>query len=267
MRNFFFNKNFLEVHTQNRLSILAACEDPETIATYELQGIKWPLPQTGQMWLEYELLTNPDYEGVFVISTSYREEPNPIDGRHDIIFPMFEFESKGTMNDLIQLLKDLNLYLGFAKNEGEITTKKYLDVAADLNTQKLSCRDENKINNMYNSPVVLLTDFPENTSPFWNMKRYPGNEITKKVDVIIGGMETMGGFERECDVDVMRNSFYSISNREYAKRLYDQFGASRVKKELENFLSLPMFPRYGAGIGFTRLLKNYKKFVQNKRLK
>ena len=37
LRSFFLSKNFLEVHTQNRLSILAACEDPETVATYELQ--------------------------------------------------------------------------------------------------------------------------------------------------------------------------------------------------------------------------------------
>ena len=35
LRSFFLSKNFLEVHTQNRLSILAACEDPETVATYE----------------------------------------------------------------------------------------------------------------------------------------------------------------------------------------------------------------------------------------
>ena len=28
LRTFFWSKNFVEVHTQNRLSILAACEDP-----------------------------------------------------------------------------------------------------------------------------------------------------------------------------------------------------------------------------------------------
>ena len=38
LRSFFLSKNFLEVHTQNRLSILAACEDPETVATYEYNG-------------------------------------------------------------------------------------------------------------------------------------------------------------------------------------------------------------------------------------
>ena len=44
LRSFFLSKNFLEVHTQNRLSILAACEDPETVATYEYNGEVWPLP-------------------------------------------------------------------------------------------------------------------------------------------------------------------------------------------------------------------------------
>ena len=34
LREFFDSKSFLEVHTQNRLSILAACEDPTTVATY-----------------------------------------------------------------------------------------------------------------------------------------------------------------------------------------------------------------------------------------
>ena len=56
---FFLDKGFKEVHTQNRLSILAACEDPFNVATYNYAGNTWPLPQTGQMWLEHELLTRP----------------------------------------------------------------------------------------------------------------------------------------------------------------------------------------------------------------
>ena len=82
MRSFFLEKGFQEVHTQNRLSILAACEDPKTIAQYVFNGVNWPLPQTGQMWLEYELLKNPTVNGVFCVSTSYRNEPNPVEGRH-----------------------------------------------------------------------------------------------------------------------------------------------------------------------------------------
>jgi len=83
MREFFVNRKYIEVPVQSRLSILAACEDPETISQFRFSDIVWPLPQTGQMWLEYELLKNPGVPGVFCISTSYRNEPNPIPGRVD----------------------------------------------------------------------------------------------------------------------------------------------------------------------------------------
>ena len=66
LRDFFESRGFIEVHTQSRLSILAACEDPTTISTYNYGGQVWPLPQTGQMWLEYEILKNPEAPGFFV---------------------------------------------------------------------------------------------------------------------------------------------------------------------------------------------------------
>ena len=113
LRTFFQKKNFIEVPTQSRLSILAACENPHSITTFNYQGEVWPLPQTGQMWLEYELLQNPEWDGVFCISTSYREEKNPIPGRHELIFPMFEFESKGGMKELLKLETELLAFLGF----------------------------------------------------------------------------------------------------------------------------------------------------------
>ena len=76
MRTFFRDvKGYKEVHTQNELSILAACEDPQTIATYNYNGSLWPLPQTGQMWLENYLLYHPEENGFFCLSTSYRNEP------------------------------------------------------------------------------------------------------------------------------------------------------------------------------------------------
>lgn len=85
--------------TQSNLSIFAACEDPETIEQFVFGGVNYPLPQTGQMALEETLLKNPDVKGVFCQTTSFRDEPFPVPGRHDKIFPMFEFESKGDIND------------------------------------------------------------------------------------------------------------------------------------------------------------------------
>ena len=92
LRAFFVARGFKEVPTQSRLSILAACENPHSVATFMYNGQVWPLPQTGLMWLEYELLKNPTWPGVFCVSTSYRDEKDPIPGRHEKIFPMFEFE-------------------------------------------------------------------------------------------------------------------------------------------------------------------------------
>ena len=85
LRDFFLKeKGFIEVHTQNRLSILAACEDVTTISTFNFADVKYPLPQTGQMWLERELLDHPEANGYFCLSTSFRNEPNPIPAPYQI---------------------------------------------------------------------------------------------------------------------------------------------------------------------------------------
>ena len=269
LREFFDSKSFLEVHTQNRLSILAACEDPTTVATYEYQGNIWPLPQTGQMWLEYELLTKPDLEGCYCVSTSYRQEQNPLPGRHDVIFPMFEFESHGDFEDLIQLENDLCKHLGFkSKTERNMYTEDfpgglYQSVLAKYTGEELDAHHEEKMYEEYGD-VFFLTHFPESTSPFWNMKiseeRGPKDvKLANKCDVIMGGMETIGSAERATDVQEMKEQFYTISNGEYAKLLFNLFGKDRVELELFKFLSHDFIPRFGGGIGVTRLISAMKR--------
>ena len=245
LRSFFLSKNFLEVHTQNRLSILAACEDPETVATYEYNGQVWPLPQTGQMWLEYELLSNPSVEGFFCVSTSYRAEPNPVEGRHETIFPMFEFEMKGGVDDLREMEQELCEYLGLPLEQGSIRT--YKEWTDTYDTKELDHEHEKFIG------LGMITKFPEWTSPFWNMARN-ADDTSKKIDVIIGGMETIGSAERSTDKDQMRETFHTISDGQYAELLYKLFGKERVEKELEEFLNFDFFPRSGGGIGMQRLM-------------
>ena len=108
---------------------------------------------------------------------------------------------------------------------------------------------------MFNDYVTtMITDFPEFTSPFWNMSRYEGGATSKKIDVILGGMETIGSAERSCDVDMMRDTFHTITNGEYSELLYKLFGKERVEAELEKFLEFDFFPRVGGGIGMTRMI-------------
>ena len=271
LRSFFDERGFQEVHTQNRLSILAACEDPTTVATYEYSGQVWPLPQTGQMWLEYELLTKPELTGCYCVSTSYRQEQNPKEGRHELIFPMFEFEAPGDFNDLLSMENDLCKHLGFKPkrdlapyNDLDYPGGFYQSVLAHYGAgAELDADHEEEMYKEYGD-VFFLTHFPESTSPFWNMKLGQMDvkkvkKLANKCDVIMGGMETIGSAERGTDVDEMRNQFYTISEGGYAELLFNLFGKERVETELDEFLAHDFVPRYGGGIGITRMISAMKR--------
>jgi aspartyl/asparaginyl-tRNA synthetase len=100
----------------------------------------------------------------------------------------------------------------------------------------------------------MIKNFPTHTSPFWNMKQN-GDGTAAKIDVILGGMETIGSAERSVNKQEMRDTFHTISGGKYASLLNHKFGYDRVEKELKDFLSFDFFPRVGGGIGLTRLLR------------
>jgi hypothetical protein len=241
---------YVEVPAQSRLSILAACEDPRTIAQFVFDGVNYPLPQTGQMVLERNLLEDKSLPGVFCATTSYRNEPFPIPGRHDKVFPMFEWEGRGGVEELVEVERGLLKHLGF---QGPWQTLTYERACEVCNTKTIEAVDEEHLGGLY-GPVVFLTRFPQHTSPFWNMKSR-GDGTFEKVDVLLGNpmMETVGSAERSCNPDEMRASFMSISDGQYAGLLFSQFGRDRVLAELEAYLALDMVPRFGAGIGMGRL--------------
>lgn len=255
-RKFFKEQDFTETFSQNRLSILAACEDPTTISQFDYAGSTWPLPQTNQMWLEYELLKNRSYKGLFTLSsTSYRQEADPIPGRHDLIFPMIEFEHPGDFDTLLEFEKQSLEYFGFGKAE-DFPVVEYEDVCAQYNVDEIDHAEEKRLEEEH-GPVVLLVNFPERANSFWNMMRK--GSTSKKCDVILCGMETYGSAQRSDDPEVMRHVFNTQSDGQYAKTLYSRFGKERVEKELEEFLKLDFFPRSGGGIGYTRFATALKK--------
>jgi len=253
LRSFFLDLDFVEVEAQSRRSILAACEDPSTVTTYSIQGEVWPGHQTNQMHLENFLLSDPSLPGCFCVTTSYRDEPNPIPGRHDIIFPMFEFETHGDMEALAKLESDLCEALGFQRPE----RLEYEELCSRYGAETLEAEHEERMWREIGNEVILQ-GFPMRSNPFWNMRRDPERPgITKKIDVILYGMETIGSAERSCDVDEMRYDFYHTSDGGYAQILYDKFGKDRVLAELNEYLAHDFFPRFGGGIGMTRLTRAY----------
>jgi aspartyl/asparaginyl-tRNA synthetase len=204
------------------------------------------------MWLEAEILNNPDAAGVFCVSTSYRNEPFPIPGRHDKIFPMFEFESHGGMDVLIKLEGELLEFLGFKPAIHCL----YTDISKKYGIQEIKAEHELMMQKEFGD-VISLEHFPQHTHPFWNMK-HGKDGIFNKVDVILHGMETMGSAERSTNVAEMRENFYTMSDGNYAKLLFNAFGEERVMAEFDAYLSLEMFPRFGGGIGVTRLVRAMK---------
>ena len=102
--------------------------------------------------------------------------------------------------------------------------------------------------------VCMIKNFPNYTSPFWNM-RQNGDGTAAKIDVIIAGQETIGSAERSSDPAEMREMFHTISDGMYADLLHGTFGKDRVEEELDKFLSLNFMPRVGGGIGLTRFIR------------
>ena len=103
--------------------------------------------------------------------------------------------------------------------------------------------------------TIYLKNFPLRSDPFWNMKQQSDGVHFSKVDVLLYGMETIGSAERSCDIEEMRKLFYSISDGQYSKLLFNHFGKLRVERELEEYFSMEMFERFGGGIGLTRICR------------
>ncbi len=247
LRSFFHEKGYIEIPASSRLSIMAACEDPRTVTTFKMAGQVWPCSQTGQMWLELELLKNPDVSGVFCVGPSFRNEPNPIPGRHHVIFPMFDFEGKGSFADLQRIERDLLVYLGLEAPQ----SLQYDDLCTQYSTDLLETEHEERMCKEVKT-AISLEKFPLRSDPFWNMK-YVGEGLFNKIDIILYGQETIGSAERSCNPEEMLNFFHSIIDGKYAQLLFDLFGKDRVMKEMDEYLALDFFPRFGGGIGMTRL--------------
>lgn len=252
LRGFFLSRGYLEVHVQNRLSILS-CEKPEMMLT--ISGscpntgnvLTWPLPQTGQMWLDRELLQHPEVPGVFAVSTSYRSHGNDAHPRLSTE-PMFEFTGHGEFPELLTLEHQLLHHFGFGDEVCEVTDA---DLAEMVRTRSVSER----VMRTLGASAILLRDFPIEKAS-WTMRRNE-NETVRKADVYLGHrkVETLSSAELSCDRDDMYMRFVTQAKGQYHKLLGHHFGEERVRAELDGYLKLQFTPRFSASIGITRLLE------------
>mgnify|MGYP001363390771 FL=1 len=117
--------------------------------------------------------------------------------------------------------KDLLVWLGYDSSKFMVDT--YDTLSKKYGVEELEHEHENQLYTEH-SPTYFITEFPELTSPFWNMRRDPEKGVANKVDVILSGQETIGSAEREVDKEVMRERFNTIMEGGYKNKLYELFG-------------------------------------------
>ena len=125
---------------------------------------------------------------------------------------MFEFEMHGDVHDLKVMEIELCEHLGIPLDSENIKT--YGEWQDKYSVRELDHGHEAAIGR------GMITEFPEWTSPFWNMSRN-GDGTSRKIDVILIGMETIGSAERSTDKEQMRETFHTISDGQYAELLYN----------------------------------------------
>lgn len=256
IREYFDGIGYLEVFTNNRPSVMSSCEDARTVATFQYAGRQFALPQTQQPALEHVFYADDGtVEGYYTLSTSYRDEQHPVRGRHQIAFPLFEWEGKGDVNRLMDVEEGLLRHLGFT----DVVRMSYTEVCEKYGVEEVTLVEEEKLGHEHQ--VVLMYNFPvEHT--YFNMKRIGGG-LAAKVDAIVGGKETFGSAERSSNVGEMQHSFETSEGGEYAKKLREIHGDG-LEYELNAYFDLfknakEERVRNGAGIGMTRLIAALQK--------
>ena len=241
VRQFFEEKGWYEVFNQSRLSILSASMDPNTIVTYNFAGQVWPLPQSGQLWLEYELLSHPEAPGVFCLSSSYNDGASPL----------VEFETRGSMKELLVLETQLLEHLGFDVKElfvhNECVLEENLPKEGGVGSDEGTCDGT--------VADVIFNNVPNSLLPFWNMKQGTDSYTGNMEVVILHGKETIRSAARATNKEEMRNLFCNTRDGDYAKSLFSKFTKERVLEELDKYLQYDMVDRCGGEIGVTALIR------------
>ena len=118
--------------------------------------------------------------GFFCVSTSYRQEPNAIPVDTTLYSQCLNLKCRG-YDDLKKMEYELCEYLEFPKPEERTYADWQKHFGLDPMTE-MEAEHETKMFEEFGS--TMITDFPEMTSPFWNMSRH-GDATSKKIDVIL----------------------------------------------------------------------------------
>ena len=243
IRNFFKIKNIVEVR-YNQFSFAGSCESAPTTYWLDKCDQFLMLPQTRQIMAEEDLIKN-GVDAVWLMQTSYRDEPKVGDGRHCNQFLLCEVEQqKMSQQELVDFEEDMTNFMiskalkYFEKHpivtksniarlkktlDVKFPRKTYTEVISMLNEHGISVQwgedftsvEEQFICGMFEDiPVpVAVTDYPEKLK-YFNMYekrdenfRKP-NAVVECCDLLLPfAGETFGSSRREVVGEYIRYRF------------------------------------------------------------
>jgi len=258
-RSFFEEEGIPEIR-YSQFSFAGSCENAPTTYWIDKDGEFLMLPQTRQIMAERDLIEN-NFEAVYIMQSSYRDEPKAGDGRHCNQFLLCEMEHMDmSQEQLIDFEERMLKYLiksalsyfethsivdkrNVARLkytlEMDVPRPTYTEVLDMLNERGISInwgddlksRDEEFICGLFSDiPVpVAVRDYPEKLK-YFNMYEKRETEGTDRSVVECCDMllpfagETWGSSRRENDGDRIRNRFY-------AGTMYEQLKERLVSRE------------------------------------
>jgi aspartyl/asparaginyl-tRNA synthetase len=257
IRNFFDLKRIPEVR-YNQFSFAGSCESAPTTYWLDKPGQALMLPQTRQILAEEDLIRN-GVDAVWMMQTSFRDEPKVGDGRHCNQFLLCELEQqKMSLKELVDFEEEMTKYMitkalvyfeihpiatkaNIARLKATLGLKSwpratYTDVIKMLNEHGVSVNwgedfssvEEQFICGMFEDiPIpVAVTEYPESLKYFNMYEKRDQNMYSKKAVVECCDLllpfagETFGSSRREVDGNRIRKRFRDGSmSRQLKERL------------------------------------------------
>lgn len=242
---FFLEKGFYECFTENMLSMFSVC-DPFNVKIYECDKQKFTFIQTNQICLDEELLKNPSVSGFFCITNVYKKDSLST-------YPILEFILNGNINSLEVLEKELLNYLEYHQ-VSKCVEQDYSYISKKKNADVICLSDDikQKIHEKFGT-VFFLKNYPEYANTHWNIKKNQNNTYNK-ITVILSGQEVIESYENDTDKKQIFETFTTMQNGTYNKKLYELFGEKYVNETLNNYLSNTFITRSSGKIYINELI-------------
>ena len=232
IRKFFEDRNYIEV-PETVHTITASCEtNPNDMLTCRKNGMINSLPQSNLKWIQHLLHKFNHKGGIFIMGTSYNKHS---------IYPILDFACYGTFEDLLELLTEFCIYIGFKKDE-----------IIFHNPQDVNILKESECEHFKDTKCMITTGLDKMYNKYcWYYKLV--DKDYKITSIILNGTRVLLGGERHTDITKMMYDIYTLDNGDYIESFYTLFTKKRVDDELFKYTRVNLVTRFGATINLDTL--------------